>query len=212
MDDANLSKLSVKSFPIDPPFEKTTTEYSLTVPSKIGTIEIEATTSDSSASFLIKFKEKDGNKCSINEGLNKITIEVSSEDGTTKLYNLNCHRLSASDASLSSLAVSNLVIQPAFNKDIFDYFTVLPYNQQTAVVDAQVNDPNCEIKLIYNGKELLKSNTESMAVDFNYGMTFFEIHVKSPDGTKTKVGVRFFHFKKIYICRHCIRNDQFKGN
>ena len=187
MDDANLAKLSVKQFTINPTFQKTITDYNLTVPSSIDSIEIEATTSDTSASYFLKYKEKDGNKCSIKEGSNKIIIEVSSEDGTIKLYNIICLRLSASDAFLSWLSIAGVQVEPSFVKDIFEYNSVVPYFIINALVNVEVNDPKCEIKLVYSGKEQLKSNGVNLSIDFNYGRTVFEILVKSPDGTKTQV-------------------------
>jgi trimeric autotransporter adhesin len=187
MDDANLSKLSVKQFTISPPFQKTITDYSLTVPSSVDSIEIEATTNDTSASYFLKFKEKDGSKCSVKEGINKIIIEVSSEDGTIKLYNINCIRLSASEAFLSSLSIAGVTVEPNFLKDVFEYNSTVPYSITNALVNVEVNDPKCEIKLVYSGKEQIKTNGVNLMIEFNYGRTFFAILVKSPDGSKTQV-------------------------
>lgn len=191
MDDANLSKLSVKQFIINPAFQKIVTDYSLTVPSSVDSVEIEATTSDTSASYFIKYKEKDRNKCNIKEGLNKIIIEVSSEDGTIKLYTLNCQRLSASDAFLSSLSIPLVTVEQAFGKDLFEYDGIAPYSVTSVVVNADVNDPKCEIKLVCNGKEQIKLNGANLTVELNYGRTNFEIQVKSPDGTKIQVHLFF---------------------
>lgn len=54
--------------------------------------------------------------------VNDIKIEVSAEDGTTKIYNVLVRRLSAKDATLSDLKVSKGVLDPEFSADILEYY------------------------------------------------------------------------------------------
>ncbi len=50
-----------------------------------------------------------------------IKIEVSAEDGTTKIYQINAKRLSAKDASLSGIQLSAGYLQPEFDSETLEY-------------------------------------------------------------------------------------------
>lgn len=52
----------------------------------------------------------------------EIKIEVTAEDGTTKFYTILAKRLSAKDASLSSLTISGADLSPAFSPDVTQYY------------------------------------------------------------------------------------------
>lgn len=51
----------------------------------------------------------------------EIKIEVTAEDGTVKNYIINIKRLSASDAILSSLAMSEGKLDPVFDMEEIEY-------------------------------------------------------------------------------------------
>ena len=58
----------------------------------------------------------------LKEGVvNEIKIEVTAEDGTTRIYVIQAKRLSAKDAVLSGLKVSAGSLHPEFNGDVFSY-------------------------------------------------------------------------------------------
>lgn len=187
MDDANLSALKIKP-PLEymPPFHKDIIEYSLIVSSEINDIILEIKTSDSGASYLIRHELKDDDRLKLKDGLNTIKIEVSSEDGTIKIYTLNVKKLSASDAFLKSLTISNnLSLNPSFNSEIFDYnIENLASDICNLKLNAEVEDQKCEIKLVCNDNELIKTKETQLNVDLNYGNTKIELHVTSPDKTK----------------------------
>ena len=50
-----------------------------------------------------------------------IKLEVSAEDGTTKVYKINAKRLSAKDASLSGITMSAGSLQPEFDGEVLEY-------------------------------------------------------------------------------------------
>ena len=50
-----------------------------------------------------------------------IKIEVSAEDGTTKQYTIQAKRLSAKDASLTTIKMEGGCLIPDFNPDVFSY-------------------------------------------------------------------------------------------
>ena len=51
-------------------------------------------------------------------GANKITVEVTSEDGTVNKYFLDCSRLCASSASLKSLGFTDIRLEPGFESEV----------------------------------------------------------------------------------------------
>lgn len=53
--------------------------------------------------------------------VNEIKIEVSAEDGTTKVYVVNIHRLSAKEAILSSLKLDIGSLCPDFSEKCLEY-------------------------------------------------------------------------------------------
>lgn len=65
----------------------------------------------------------DGSKTiKLEDGLNKVEIEVVSEDGTTKMYSIAVTKLSASAAQLSDLTVQGgHSLQPDFSPTTYDY-------------------------------------------------------------------------------------------
>ena len=140
MDDCELEKLSALPAKIEPKFNRKITEYAATVPSNVEKVKIDALTSDSGASYqiivggslvkifekiilTIAFKGSGGEKVlSLAEGaVTEIKIEVTAEDGTVKFYVINVKRLSASDAILSSLSLSEGVLEPAFSLEETEY-------------------------------------------------------------------------------------------
>ena len=190
MDDANLNKLTLKEVRFTPDFNKNITEYHAIVPSDIDRVEIEATTSDRGASYVVKFNEKDGQKCILKDGQNKIIIEVSSEDGTLKHYTIYCVKLSASDAILKSLRITNLlIISPEFKSDIYEYQATVAFDLCHVKIDTEVDDPKCEVSLEFNGSVTLKSAETSFNVELNHGNSQLNIIVKSPNKQKSQVEI-----------------------
>ena len=130
---ADLSALSVTGRTITPTFNKDTLSYSLTVPSDVDSIEINATRADDRATMT-----GDGVK-TITTGLNPFIINVVAEDTTTtKSYTVNVTKLDG-DADLKSLSLSNVTYTPAFNKDTLSYTATVPYTTSSTTVSAERN-------------------------------------------------------------------------
>ncbi len=78
-----LKSLSVEGYEISPEFDKDTNEYSVTVPSTVENIKINATKADSYSKL-----EGAGEK-TVEEGNNTFEIIVTSETGVSNVYKLN---------------------------------------------------------------------------------------------------------------------------
>ena len=79
----NLSSLKVDNYPITPEFNKNTTEYSLTLENDVREINITGTKEDNKATVTGLGKHE------LAEGMNKINIVVTAQNGSSKTYILN---------------------------------------------------------------------------------------------------------------------------
>lgn len=78
----NLKELSITDYKISPEFDKSKTEYTLTVPNEVNKITINATKEHDKASI-----SGDGEK-ELKEGENKFEIVVTAENGSKKTYKI----------------------------------------------------------------------------------------------------------------------------
>ena len=81
--DNTLKSLSIDSYELSPKFDKNTTEYNVEVPSGVEKISIDAEKNDTKA------KVTGIGDINVKEGLNKIEVMVTAENGDTKTYIIN---------------------------------------------------------------------------------------------------------------------------
>ena len=115
------------------------TEYSLTVPYEVSSLDLDWSRSHSGSSVSVS-----GNSLSV--GSNTVTVTVEAENGTTKRYYIYVTRqqdpnyVPSTDATLSSLSLSTGTLSPAFSSDVMDYVVYLPYETTSLTVSAAAND------------------------------------------------------------------------
>lgn len=124
-----------------------------------------------------------------------IKIEVTSEDGSnTKLYVINAKRLSASDASLSSLKVSSGELSPKFSPEVTDY---------SVAVGACVTELTFHVSVAdAKAKTSLENGDISKSQQLNFGDTCFHLKVSSPDGSNEQ------QYKVSAVREHLGRSSQ----
>ena len=125
--DALLKALSVDNYSLSPAFSKATTSYTITVPTALEKIKVNAMANDTKALVSgvgeVSIKDK-----------TKITITVTAEDGTTKTYTININRkddvvpvdttpteTKSNDATLKKLDPSGYTMSPTFKKNVTSY-------------------------------------------------------------------------------------------
>ncbi|XP_071962692.1 uncharacterized protein [Antedon mediterranea] len=182
MDDCDLEKLSVKPGTLSPKFARNTTEYSVTVPSDVAQITISCLTSDSNASYQIIGSEGSKTLPLKEDDVTVLKIEVSAEDGTTKFYKINVKRLSAKDATLSSITLSIGQLTPDFSTTVTNYTSIVPCSLSMLSVKAKAPDKKTSVTV--NGESSAESE-----VGLNVGDTTIEIKVTSIDGSNTQIYV-----------------------
>ena len=82
----NLSNLTVSAGTLEPAFDKNTLEYSVTVENEVNQIAVDGKKEDSN-SYVDGFKTYD-----LEEGINRIEVKVTAQNGTAKSYILNVTR------------------------------------------------------------------------------------------------------------------------
>ncbi|XP_076097670.1 uncharacterized protein LOC143067930 isoform X2 [Mytilus galloprovincialis] len=175
MDDCNLDKLVIKPGKLTPAFHKDTTEYNVTLASNVEKIHVDPLTSDTGASYCISGSDG-GKDVPLKEGqITDIKIEVTSEDCTIKNYFIHAKRLSAKDATLSDLKLSDGDLSPEFSDNVFEYSCLLPCNSDKVTVTPIAPDPKNEV--------LVCKEKPGTSTPLNVGETNLQIEVTSADGS-----------------------------
>lgn len=89
--DNYIKELNIKDYKID--FDKDTLEYSITVSSKVSSLDLDIILSDDKASYEVSGNEK------FKTGRNVVTITVTAEDGSTRVYTINVNKENVKDVA-----------------------------------------------------------------------------------------------------------------
>ncbi|CAC5388775.1 unnamed protein product [Mytilus coruscus] len=117
-----------------------------------------------------------GKDVPLKEGqITDIKIEVTSEDCTIKNYFIHAKRLSAKDATLSDLKLSDGNLSPEFSDNVFEYSCLLPCNSDKVTVTPVAPDPKNAI--------LVCGEKPGTSTPLNVGETNVKIEVTSADGS-----------------------------
>ncbi|PIK36475.1 hypothetical protein BSL78_26693 [Apostichopus japonicus] len=132
--------------------------------------------------FVYEMEHHDGGRSiSLKEGnTTVIKIEVTAEDGTTKIYQIDAKRLSASDATLSGIQLSVGELVPVFDASQLLYTCTVPYHLSSLKITPSVLDKKTAVTV--NGQD------PSLAeISLNIGQTPVNLEVTSADGSTKSV-------------------------
>ena len=110
-----LSSLEVVGYSISPSFVKTTTGYTLSVPSNVNTVIVNAT-AEASTSTVTGTGE-----VTLVTGTNTLNVDVTAEDGSSSTYIITVTKAASTDSSLSNLSVNPGTLDPGFSSGITTY-------------------------------------------------------------------------------------------
>lgn len=182
--DNSLLSLSVDNGVLSPAFSPDWLEYAVYLPYEISTATVSAEVSDFWASLDI------GNVAELAVGANVINVTVTSEAGEARVYTVNIHRgyrmgdETASDVSLSSLAIAGAELSPAFSPEVTTYTAEFETAQDAFDVTA-VSTYGYPVSVL--GDTSLVENNESIIVvavaapDGTIGVYLIRAHVKRAD-------------------------------
>lgn len=185
--DATLSSLSVKGYPFDKTFEKTTLNYDIgDIPFSTTQLMIETTStnSDSEIEYYVDGSKQSSNIVTIPQTLGEktIAVKVIAADGvTTKTYNITYNVVNSSNAYLSKLSPSIGEIE--FNKTTENY-TLTVENSVTSIdFNIETEDENASVKV---GEDSFFNQKIITLSDLSEGKTNLTVLVTAQDGKTTK--------------------------
>lgn len=155
-----LSNLTSTDGLITPTFEKTTSNYTLTVPYEVENANINATSEDSNATVQIT-----GNN-NLSVGVNKASIIVTAENGDINTYYVDITRQPSSNNYLSDLKVldsDNNNYISVFNKTTMTYTITVDNSVSSVDIIAVAEDSGTTIKGI--GSKTLSVGSNSFTVE-----------------------------------------------
>lgn len=159
---ANLKALAVEGYELIPSFSPSTVAYTLQVTNEVTNLTIKAEPEDEKATVSIQ-----GNK-DLKEGENLVTISVSAEDGTVKIYEIKVTRLAETTLGLQSLKIEGTDIEDEFSTDKYNY--EIEIKELTKLnIEAIANDETATVEIIGNE-------------DLEEGENIITIIVSSEDG------------------------------
>lgn len=144
------------------PFDKNTTNYSLTVGNNVNTLNLKAKTTNTNASVAIS-GDKD-----FKAGKNTVTVLVTAQNGAKKTYTITVTKESSSNNLLESLTVSTTPF--TFDKNVYDYRITLTDSNITSLdIDYAAVDSKATVKITGNENFKTGENTVKITVTAENG-------------------------------------------
>lgn len=166
--DASLKSLGIKPEEYDfSGFQKDKTEYSVEVPEDVEEIEVYAEATNSKALI------SGTGKVQLKNGKNKLIVQVTAEDGTTRTYTIEVTRggeeaTATNDADsgfgLSSLEIDGLTLNPSFETGVYEYTIELTEDLSSLDIEAIATDEDATIEIIGNENLQQGENTITILV------------------------------------------------
>nr|WP_197486688.1 cadherin-like beta sandwich domain-containing protein [Mucilaginibacter sp. L294] len=136
--DATLASIGNSSITLNTPFTASTHTYSATVPSETGALTFKPVSTNDRATILVNTQALNpgpGNNVNLGFGNNAVTIDVTSEDGTSHgTYTVNIYRLRSSNANLASLSFPFITsLNEEFNPNVYEYTATVADSTYTGI-------------------------------------------------------------------------------
>ena len=144
---ANLKTLTVEGQELIPKFSQNVTSYTLQVPEETTKLEIKAEPEDAKATVSTK-----GNDILVNEGESIITVSVSAEDGTVKIYEIKVEKVSqeVQGLGLKSLKIEGTDINSKFKPNVYNYEINIDKSVANLKIEAISNDETATVEILGN--------------------------------------------------------------
>ena len=171
-DNAYLKSLTIEGQELTPVFNKETTSYTMQIESDITELNIKAEAEDEKASVSIQ-----GNK-DLKEGENKITVSVSAEDGTIKIYEITVTKNEKTALGLQSLAIKDTDIASMFKTDTYEY-EIYVKDVAKLEIEAIANDETATVEILGNEDLQEGENTITIIVSSQDGKEKVTYQIKA---------------------------------
>ena len=155
-DNSKLEIMRLKQEGITPVFSPDITEYYF-LTKDLNSLEITAIPQNANSEVIIT-----GNT-NFKEGLNTININVNSPDKTSvtnyKIYVTKTNNLEQANANLETLAIENVILEPEFANDIYEYNTIVTNTTENLNILAIPEKQTANVQ-ISGGSNLVYGNNE----------------------------------------------------
>ncbi len=183
--DATLKELGVDGYTISPSFNANTTDYNVTVPFTATSVKVNAVKNNNKANVVITGADN------LQVGDNKVTVEVTAENGTKKTYTIKITRkpkpdepvVLDKDSTLKGLTVSNGTLSPTFSTGNSTYTLEVGDTVDSIDVNAIPNSDKAKVEV--TGNTNLKT-----------GFNAVEVTVTAEDGSKSKYIINVYKKEK----------------
>jgi hypothetical protein len=189
--DATLSALTISNGTLTPSFISSAITYTNLVANSVSSVTVTPTRTESNATITVNgiavTSGSASNAINLNVGSNTITVIVTAQDGTTtKTYTIAVTRASptlSSDATLSSLTISNGTLTPSFGSSTITYTNSVVNATSSVTVTPTRTESNATITV--NGIAVT-SGSASGSISLSVGSNTITVIVTAQDGTTTK--------------------------
>ncbi len=184
---ATLSNLVPSTSSLSPGFSSGTTGYSVSVENNIGTIVLNPSATDPTATIKVNGVSVNSGSPSgvigLSVGNNVITTVVTAQDGvTTQTYSVTVNRKPSSVAALSNLIPSTSSLQPSFSSGLATYSISVPNGTNSISLTPIMMDGTGTVKV--NGASVV-SGTASAPISLDVGNNTIVVVGTAQDGVAT---------------------------
>ena len=158
--DNYLKDIVISDGIIKPDFNKDTTEYSIVVPNEVTSLDLSVLLSNDKAKYKIE-----GNENFVTDKTNVVTISVTAEDGSLRVYTINVTRSNKNaDTKLKDIIIKGgSKLEPEFDPDVKTYI-LNDVTGDEIDIEAISENPNVKVEIIGNDKLVDGSNKITILV------------------------------------------------
>lgn len=172
--DNYLKTLSINNGELSPKFDKSINSYDITISSDINSLDIDYITNNTKSKVLIE-----GNKDLLPNKTNIVTIKVTAEDNSTRVYTINVVKSEKkSDNKLKEITLDKGTLSPNFNSEVFEYDVKLEEDTNEINVKATTSSDKSTVEI--SGNKDLKEGRNVILLkvtDENGFIQYYRINV-----------------------------------
>jgi hypothetical protein len=145
--DNALKSLTVSNATINPAFAPDITSYTAEVPFEVSKLNVSAVANDTKAKVSVNSPNLTPN------GTTQVTVTVTAENGSTKVYTIAVKRANdpnyvpSSNNDLSGITVEGFLLSPVFSVDQMEYVVWLPYETESVKVAGTAADSLASVRV-----------------------------------------------------------------
>ncbi|QHT59367.1 hypothetical protein GXP70_04875 [Paenibacillus lycopersici] len=189
---ADLSNLTLSSGTLDPVFASEVTSYTASVGYAVENVTVTPTVADTTATVKVNGTDVTSGSASgavnLSVDANTITVLVTAEDGTQQqTYTITVTRAPSSNATLSSLTVSDVTLDPAFNSGTISYTASAANSVTSTTVTPTASDDTASVAVAVDGGAgtSITDGKPSAAIPLSVGPNTITVVVKAEDDSTT---------------------------